>query len=73
MPLGAPPARHAASNDQDGIIGEGDGKLESESWEGSCPECGGMAVYREVRPGQVVGACCEGEGCWWSGTLTAYS
>lgn len=66
VPLGASATRQVDSNDQDGIIGEGDGKLESKSWEGSCPECGGSAVFREVRAGQVPGACCLGERCWWS-------
>ena len=66
MPLGAPSTRHAASTVQGGLVGESDGEPWSEPWEGSCPECGGRAVYREVEPGQVVGACCSQERCWWS-------
>ena len=65
MPLGAPSARHAARADRDGMVGEGEGEPMTVPWEGSCPECGGLAVYREVRSGTVVGACCAGEGCWW--------
>lgn len=33
-----------------------------------CPNCGGLAVYREVEPGKNIGACCSGERCWWSST-----
>ena len=38
-------------------------------WLGTCPECGGVAVYRESEPGHIVGACCAGPGCWWAGKV----
>lgn len=35
---------------------------------GICPACGRRAVFREVEPGTVVGACAEGPkaACWWT-------
>ena len=38
-------------------------------WLGTCPERGGVAVYRESELGHVVGACCAGPGCWWAGEV----
>ncbi len=62
MPLGAPSARHAANVVQDGLVEEGEGRPRLEPWEGQCPECDGLAVYREVEPGRVLAACCSGRG-----------
>lgn len=35
---------------------------------GSCPSCGGRAVFREVDGGHAVGACVEvaAARCWWT-------
>ena len=33
-------------------------------YRGSCPRCGGAAMYR-AEPGRLVGAC-EVAGCWWA-------
>ena len=38
-------------------------------WLGTCPRCGGVAVYHEAKPGRIVGACCAGPGCWWAGKV----
>jgi hypothetical protein len=39
--------------------------LVSEHGQAGCPECGGLAVYRQVEPGRIMGAYCswaEGQG-----------
>jgi hypothetical protein len=66
MPMGAPSARHAASTVEGGLVGIGEVSPGVGHWEGACPDCGGLAVYREFMPGQVVGACCLGTRCWWA-------
>ena len=73
MPLGAPSARHTARADKAGLVEEGEGFQKLKPWEGICPECNGIAVYREVRAGQVAGACSSGEKCWWSSSIASAS
>ena len=47
-------------------MGQGERGLGSGHWEGTCPECGGLAVFREVATSTVLGACCSPVRCWWS-------
>lgn len=41
-------------------------KHEPQPWKGRCPDCGGRAVFREVAPGRIVGACDEASRCLWT-------
>lgn len=42
----------------------------SAPWWETCPRCMGPAVFREVEPGRVLGACAGGgkARCWWAST-----
>lgn len=34
-------------------------------WFGTCPDCGGRAVFR-MSEDRITGACCESGPCWWA-------
>ena len=55
-----PPGAQTASRPSHGSTSQG-------PWQGKCPQCGGVAVFRSDE-GRLIGACCAGAKarCWWT-------